>query len=141
MRAATIYRRVYGEQHYLVAIALSNVAYALMQQAQYGEAESLFRKVIAAFSATLSPQNVNTGIARIKLGRTLLRAGKPAEAVPESLAGYRILSQQASPSISYLQAARADLAAAYEAIEQPAEAKRFRAERAAIELANAAPAR
>lgn len=141
MRAATIYRQVYGEQHYLVAIALSNVAYALMQQAQYGEAESLFRKVIASFSATLSPQNVNTGIARIKLGRTLLRAGKPAEAVPESLAGYGILSQQASPSISYLQAARADLAAAYEAIEQPAAAERFRAERAAIELANAAPAR
>ena len=107
MRAATIYRQGYGVQRYLVDIALSNVAYALMQQTQYGEVKSLFRKVIASFSATLSPQNVNTGIACIKLGRTLLHAGKPAEAVPESFAGYRVLSQQASPSISHLQAARA----------------------------------
>jgi serine/threonine-protein kinase len=140
MRAARIYQQVYGERHYLVAIALSNVAYAEMQQANYAEAEPLFRKVVDMFSTTLSPDNVNTGIARIKLGRTLLRAGRPAEAAPETLAGYRILTLQTSPSISFLQAARSDLADAYDAIGQPEEATRFRAERAAIEQANAAPA-
>ena len=132
MRAADIYRRVYGERHYLVAIALSNVAYAQMQQADYLGAEELFRRVIDIFSNTLAPDNVNTGIARIKLGRTLLRAGRPAEAVPETLAGYRTLSAQTNPSISYLQAARSDLAAAYDAIDEPQQASRFRAERATV---------
>lgn len=139
-RAANIYRQAYGAQHYLVAIALSNVAYARMQQGDFPQAEVLFRAVIGTFSDTLSPDNVNTGIARIKLGRTLLRAGRPAESVPESLAGYRILSAQASPSISYLQAARADLATAYEAINEPDKADRFRAERVAVDVARSAPA-
>jgi len=138
MRAADIYRQVHGEQHYLVAIALSNVAYAQMQQADYVRAEALFRRVIDTFSRTLGPANVNTGIARIKLGRTILRAGRPAEAVTETLAGYRILSAQTNPSISYLQAARADLATAYDAINEPQEAARFRTERSAVEAGNAA---
>ena len=81
---------------------------------------------------------MNTGIARIKLGRTILRAGRPAEAVTETLEGYRILSAQTNPSISYLRAARADLATAYDAINEPQEAARFRAERAAVEAGNAA---
>jgi serine/threonine-protein kinase len=88
------------------------------------------------FAETLSPDNVNTGIARIKLGRTLLRAGRYAEAEQESLAGYEILAKQASPSISFLRAARADLIAAYEALQQPERATRFRAENQAPDVDN-----
>jgi serine/threonine-protein kinase len=137
MRAADIYRNAYGERHYLVAIAQSNVAYAQMQQSDYAAAEALFRRVIETFSTTLAPDNVNTGIARIKLGRTLLRAGRPAEAVKETLAGYGILSRQTSPSISYLQAARSDLAAAYDAIREPDQARHFRAEHSEVENGSA----
>jgi serine/threonine-protein kinase len=127
-RAADIYRSVHGDRHYLVAIELSNVAYMHMQRQDYGVAEALFRNVIPLFAETLSPDNVNTGIARIKLGRTLLRAGRYAEAEQESLAGYEILAKQASPSISFLRAARTDLIAAYEAMLQSDKAARFRAE-------------
>ncbi len=127
-QAAGIYRNVYGDHHYLVGIALSNVAYMQMQQGKYAVAEPLFRQVIDLFKSTLGPDNVNTGIAHIKLGRTLLRAGRQRGASVETMAGYEILAKQTSPSISYLRAAREDLVAAHEALGQREQAARFREE-------------
>jgi len=130
-RVAEIYRSVYGDQHYLVAIALSNVAYNYLNQKDYARAEPLFRDVIRRFTETLSAGNVNTGIAQIKLGRTILRQNRYKEAAEETMAGYEILSKQANPAISYLQAARKDLAAEYDGLNQPQLAAKFRAELAA----------
>ncbi|MFO1466737.1 MAG: serine/threonine-protein kinase [Steroidobacteraceae bacterium] len=132
-RTAAIYERVYGQHHYLLAIARSNVANVYMLKKDYKSAEVLFRDVIGLFTETLSATNVNTGIARIKLGRTLLRAQRPAEAVQETLAGYEVLAGQTSPSISYLRAARTDLVAAYEALGSSEQAQRFRAELLAMD--------
>ena len=132
-REAEIYRSVYGDHHYLVAIALSNVAYARMNMKDYTRAEQLFRDVVRRFTETLSADNVNTGIARIKLGRTLLRENRFQEASVETLAGYQILAKQANPSIGFLQAARKDLAAEYEALHQPEDAAKYRAEYAQVE--------
>jgi len=132
-RVADIYRKVYGDHHYLVAIALSNVAYNYLNQKDYARAEELFRDVVQRFTETLSADNVNTGIAHIKLGRTLLRENKYADAQVESLAGYQNLTKQANPGTSYLRAARRDLAAEYDALNQPAQAARFRAELASAE--------
>jgi serine/threonine-protein kinase len=84
--------------------------------------------VVRRFTDTLSGDNVNTGIARIKLGRTLLRENRYEEASVETRTGYEILSKQTSPSISYLRAARRDLVAEYGALNQPQEAARFQAE-------------
>jgi eukaryotic-like serine/threonine-protein kinase len=125
----------------LVAIELSNVAYMRMKQADYEAAEALFRKVIPLFAETLSADNVNTGIARIKLGRTLRLAGRYAQAEQESLAGYEIVAKQASPSISFLRAARDDLVAVYDVTQQPEKAERFRAEIDALERTQAAQGR
>ena len=72
--------------------------------------------------------NINLGIVHIKLGRTLLRQNRYADAEPETLAGYEILIKQSSPSTSFIHAARKDLAAEYEALNQPQQASRFRAE-------------
>jgi eukaryotic-like serine/threonine-protein kinase len=132
-RSANIYTSVHGERHYFVAIALSNVAYMKMKQGDYSGAELLFRPVIQMFVDSLGADNVNTGIARIKLGRTLRLAGRLQDAEIESLAGYEILAKQASPSISYLRAARDDLVLIYEATERPKEAQRLREEIAALE--------
>lgn len=137
-RSADIYRSVHGERHYFVAIALSNVAYMHMKQGDYGNAESLFLSVIELFTDSLGADNVNTGIARIKLGRTLRLAGRYADAELESLAGYEVLANQASPSISFLRAARDDLVLIYEATQQTEKAVRFRDEIAALD-ADAAP--
>ncbi len=71
---------------------------------------------------------MNTGIARIKLGRALLRQDRWKEAERESRAGYEILHGKTDPSVSWLQAARQDLATDYEALGRPADARRVRAE-------------
>ncbi len=127
-RAADIYRAVYGDHHYLVAIALSNVAGISMDKKDYPRAEQLFRDVIRRYKETLPADNVNLAIAHIKLGRTLLRQNRYKDAESETLSGYAIVAKQSSPSTSFIRAARKDLAAEYEALNQPQEAARFRAE-------------
>ncbi|MBZ5663113.1 MAG: serine/threonine-protein kinase [Acidobacteriia bacterium] len=130
-RAADIYRAVYGDHHYLVAIALSNVASISYDKKDYTRAEQLFRDVVRRYKETLPADNVNTGIAYIKLGRTLLHQNRYQDAEASTMAGYEILSKQSSPSTSFIRAARKDLAAEYEALNQPQQAARFRAELAA----------
>jgi serine/threonine protein kinase/tetratricopeptide (TPR) repeat protein len=131
-----IYRAVYGDHHYLVAIALSNAAYVYVNKKEYARAEPMFRDVVRRFTETLGPDNVNTGIAEIKLGRTLLRENHYKEAEAETLAGYKTLIKQTSPSTSYIRAARKDLVADYDALKQPEQAAKFRGELAAAEAAS-----
>ena len=140
-RAADIYRAVYGDHHYLVAIALSNVAGITYDKKDYPRAEQLFRDVIRRYEETLPADNVNLAIAHIKLGRALLHDNRYKDAEPETRAGYEILIKQSSPSTSFIHAARKDLAAEYEALNQPQQAARFRAElaAAAAKPANANP--
>jgi serine/threonine-protein kinase len=131
-RAVDIYRAVYGDHHYLVAIALSNVAGIAMDKKDYPRAEQLFRDVVRRYNETLPADNVNTGIAHVKLGRTLLRENKYKDAEVETRAGYEILIKQSSSSSSFTRAARKDLAAEYDALNEPQKAARFRAELAEV---------
>ena len=133
LRVADIYRSIYGDRHYLVAIALSNVAYVKLNRKDYPAAESGFRDVVRRFTATLGVDNVNTGIAQIKLGRVLLKEGRFQEAEEHTHAGYDNLTRQANPGISFLQAARKDLAAEYQALGQLQLAQRYRLELTAHE--------
>jgi hypothetical protein len=64
-------------------------------------------------------------VARIKLGRVLLLQNRFAEAEPETLAGYRILSPQMKPSTSWLVNARKDLRISYTALGHPERAGEF----------------
>ena len=127
-RAADIYRSVYGDHHYLVAIALSNVAGVAMDKKDYPRAERLFRDVIRRYQESLPADNINLAIARIKLGRTLLRENRFKEAESETQSGYLILAKQSSPSTSFVRGALKDLAAEYEGLNQPQQAAKFRAE-------------
>jgi len=127
-RVVEIYRSIYGDHHSHVAIALSNVASIRMDKKDYPAAEQIYRDVVRRFVEALSADNVNTGIAHIKLGRTLLREKKFNQAEIETLAGYKILSKQTSPSTSFIRAARKDLVAEYEALKHPGDAAKFRAE-------------
>ena len=102
------------------------------QGARDAGAEKIFRDVIRRYSETLPADNVNLGIAHVKLGRTLLRQNRYADAESETRAGYEILIKQSSPSTSFTRAARKDLAAEYDALNQPQQAARFRAELAAV---------
>ena len=127
-RMLDVYRQVYGADHYLIGIATSNLASVLTERGQYREAERLYRQAIAIYERAQSPTHLNAGIGRIKLGRVLLRQGRLVEAEQESLAGYRILAGQVTPSVSWLQSARTDLAAIYDALGKPEDAARYRAE-------------
>ncbi len=139
-RMAEIYRSVYGKKHYLIGIALSNLASVYMKRKEYPRAEKIMRQAIAIFTETLSPGHLNTGIAEIKLGRILAREHRYAEAVKQSREGYEILIRQTSPSVSWLMAARKDLADEYEALKQPQQAAKFRAELAKAENSSASAA-
>jgi len=130
-RMIEIYKSVYHDQHYLIGIAVSNLASVEMERKQFARAEQLYREAVRRFTETQSAEHLNTGIARIKLGRALLRQARYQEAEGEALAGYRILSKQASPSVSWLKNARKDLTAIYEALHQPEKVKQFQAEIAA----------
>ena len=133
-RVLAIYRRTYGESHSTVATALSNLASVDLSRQDHVAAERGFRAAVAMYAATLSPTHRNTAIARIKLGRSLLRQRRFADAARESLAGYEILVKESEPAISFLQAARRDLAAAYDALGDAATAERFRQEEEAVRL-------
>jgi eukaryotic-like serine/threonine-protein kinase len=125
---ASIYRSVYGEHHYLLATALSNLASVYTAQNEWPRAEKIFRQVIPIYVETLSVDNINTGIARIKLGRTVLRQHRYAEAETESRAGYDILVKKMDPQVSWLVNARKDLIEEYDALHRPDDAAKFRAE-------------
>jgi eukaryotic-like serine/threonine-protein kinase len=132
-RVVDIYRAIYGDHHYYVAVALSNIGAVNMDRKDYPRAETIFRDVVRRFTEALGPDNVNTGIARLKLGRTLLREGHIKDAQPETLAGYQILVKQTSQSTSFMHSARKDLTAEYEALNQTTEAARYRAELAQMD--------
>jgi eukaryotic-like serine/threonine-protein kinase len=133
LRMVDIYRQVYGEHHYLFAVALSNLGSVYSGQEQWLRAEKIYRQVIPIFIESQSATHINTGVARIKLGRTLLRQNRFTEAETESRAGYEILIKQMDPKVSWLVNARKDLAEEYDALKQPEQAARFRAETAALD--------
>jgi eukaryotic-like serine/threonine-protein kinase len=132
-RMADIYRSVYGEHHELLAVALSNLGSVYLEKKQYARAEQIFRDVVQRFTEAVSANHLNTGIARIKLGRALLHQHSYQEAEVESRSGYEILFQQASPSMTWLKNARADLAEEYNELKQPQKAAEFRAELAKLD--------
>jgi serine/threonine-protein kinase len=127
-RMRAIYREVYEPGHYLVGIATSNLASVLTEKKAYRDAERLYREAIAIYERAQSPTHLNVGIGRIKLVRVLLRQQRFAEAERDLLAGYRILTAQATPTVSWQQSARTDLAASYDALGRKADAEKYRAE-------------
>jgi serine/threonine-protein kinase len=108
-RMRNIYQQVYGVDHYLYALSVSNLASVYLAEGQYTRAEPMFREAAQRYAAALSPDHIFTGVARIKLGRTLLRMGRYREAHAETDAGRRIVEKQATPSVSWLEQARKDL--------------------------------
>jgi hypothetical protein len=84
-----------------------------------------------ATELTKQADNVNTGIAHGKLGRTLLREKRYKDAEAETRAGYEILIKQSSSATSFVRGTRKDLIAEYEALK----AARFRVELAKAQKA------
>jgi eukaryotic-like serine/threonine-protein kinase len=58
-----IYHSIYGQHHYLVGIALSNLGGAYAGKKDWPRAEALFRQAVQMFTETQSANHINTGIA------------------------------------------------------------------------------
>ena len=125
-RMLRIYETVYAGKHWLVGVAEANLASTYMDEKRYEDADALFRRAIAMLLATLPPDHMQTAITRIKLGHALGLQHRWSEAQGPLLDGYRTLSGQTSPSVSWLKAARKDLAAMYDALGKPDSAAAFR---------------
>jgi len=132
-RQADIYRSVYNGKHFYIGSALANLGGVYMERKQYVRAERSFRDALQIYAETLPANHLNVAIARIKLGRSLLPQHRYADAEIESLAGYGILTKQSNSPANWLQNARKDLVAEYEALRQPEKAALFRAELADAE--------
>jgi serine/threonine-protein kinase len=115
-----------------MAVAEANLGSVCLDRKQWTRAEQFFRQALQLYVETQGADHVNSAIAHIKLGRALLRQLRYQEAEEHTLAGYQILSKQASPSVTWLQSARKDLAAIYDALQEPEKAKKFLAERLAV---------
>jgi serine/threonine-protein kinase len=124
-RMAALYRAANGDAHFTVAVALSNRATVYTEQGQYARAETIYRDVVRRFARAQGADHINTGIARIKLGRSLIRQRRWRDGIVESEAGYEVVRRQSEPGVSFLQAARKDLSEAYAALAQPAVAARW----------------
>lgn len=124
-RMAQVYGAANGDAHFTVAVALSNRATVFNEQQQYARAEAIYRDVVRRFTKAQGAEHMNTGIARIKLGRSLVRQKRWAAGAAESEAGYTIVSRQAEPGVSFLQAARKDIAEALLALGRPAESAKW----------------
>jgi eukaryotic-like serine/threonine-protein kinase len=135
-RMLDIYRAAYGNEHYLIAVALSNISTVDARRGNYAEAERVMHEVVARFTAALSADHMNTGIARIKLGHTMVKQRKWAGGAAECLAGYDILVKQKAQQQVWLKMAREDLGIAYAATGDTASAARFTAELAAMHVSN-----
>ncbi|NOT33902.1 MAG: tetratricopeptide repeat protein [Candidatus Eisenbacteria bacterium] len=127
-RMIDIYHAAYGDKHQLIGIALANLGSVYMERKDFRGAERTYREALDRYGETLPADHLYIGIARIKLGRALLRQARHREAEQSTLAGYEIVTRQADPAVSWLQNARKDLVADYEALREPEKAAKFRAE-------------
>ena len=111
-----------------MGIASSNIGGVYTARGDQQRAEPFYREAIATFVATQGAQHLNTGIARLKLGDSLVAQGRYDEAEKELLTGYGILTKQTSPSVSWLTRARENLVKLYTVWHQPEKARKFQAE-------------
>ena len=73
------------------------------------------------------PDHIDVAIARIKLGGLLSHGERYEEAVRELTAGYEILMAQVNPSMSWIEHAREELIACFEALGDTDRAAELRA--------------
>ncbi len=133
-REVDIYRLAYGDVDYRVAVALGNLASVYQAEGHYAKCESLLLDVVCRFRRAVGADNVNTGMAQVRLGRTLLHENKYSASAAHSLAGYEILAKQLNPDSGWLSGARHDLAIDYAALGEPQKAEQFKAKPATAAL-------
>jgi eukaryotic-like serine/threonine-protein kinase len=117
-KVVEIYRSIYGDVDYRVAVGLGNLASVYCAEKRYQVCERMLDDVVERFTNALGASNINTGMAQVRLGRTLLHEEKYKEAEQHSLTGYGTLSRQTSSQTTYVQGALHDLIEDYTALNR-----------------------
>ena len=138
-RQAEIYKSVYGDKHQQYGTALANLAGVYADRKDFTKAEQLYRDALKLYTAALPPGHMNIAITRVKLGSVLLREGRYSDAESESLAGYDLLTQQTTPPAKWVRAARTDLAAEYDGLNDAEKAAKIRAQLSGPPVSAAVP--
>ncbi|MCC6652289.1 MAG: serine/threonine protein kinase [Candidatus Eisenbacteria bacterium] len=128
LRMLDIYRAAFDDKHYLIGLAITNLGAVDMDRGRPAAAERHFREALRRYSTTLPADHAFVGITRLRLGRSLLRQQRFAEALTESGAGIELLLARGKAPKEWLRAGREDLVAEYEALGRPEEAKAVRRE-------------
>ncbi len=127
-RQADIYRAVYGEKNQQLGAAVANLAGLYSDRKDYARSEQLFRDALKLYAGSLPAGHLNIAIAHVRLGGVLLRDKRYSDAEGESLAGYELLMKQSTPPAHWVETARSDLLAEYDAMDQSEKAAKIRAE-------------
>jgi serine/threonine-protein kinase len=126
-QAMEIWEKVFGDQHQFIAIAYSNLGSVCLGEKNYACAEKNYREAVRRFDLA-SPDALNDAIGHQKLGRTLIKEGRFADAQPHALAAYNYLVKHMNPADTYLANARKDLASIYDGLRDSEKAAHYRSE-------------
>jgi serine/threonine protein kinase/lipopolysaccharide biosynthesis regulator YciM len=138
-RAADIYKTSAGPTDYRVAVVTANLATVYADQKRYPQSEQAFKDALTILSVARPDTNdIDTAIDRVKLGRTLLLEHRYKEAEQQSRTGFESLLKQTSPQTNFVQGARQDLIAIYEALNDHEKAVVVSKELSAADLNQAA---
>lgn len=127
-RMLTIERTIHSGRAERMAMGLVNLAGVFSERGDHRRAEALVREALSSYAQVLPAGHVKTATARVSLGHELVLQKRFAEAEVELSGGYAILTEKASPRIGALKTAREDLVATYDALKQPDQSAKFRAE-------------
>jgi hypothetical protein len=78
----------------IFAVALSIPGSVYSSCEEWPRADKIYGQEISTFTELQSAKHIDTGVARIKLGRALLRQNRYAEAEAETRAGYEIRNHE-----------------------------------------------
>ena len=81
---ADIYEKVHHGKHYLIGVALSNLADVEQRSGHNAQSQELFRKVLAVYKEALPEDHPLQGIGRVRFGHALMAAGQAGEAATQS---------------------------------------------------------
>jgi serine/threonine protein kinase/tetratricopeptide (TPR) repeat protein len=127
-RQAEVYKAVYGEKSQQFGAAIANLAGVYVDRKDLAKGEELYREALQIYTEALPPTHLNIAIARVRLGNVLLREKRYTTAETETRAGYELLLQQSTPPSHWVQVARTDLLAEYDAMNDAEKAAKIRTE-------------
>jgi tetratricopeptide (TPR) repeat protein len=125
-RALDIDRSLIGDDSLRTAVVKVDLADVDILETKYADADVLLNPAVRRIAASFPAGDIHIGAAESSWGRALLHLGRYREAETQLTLGYQNLQKQPQPPLARLQQVRQDLAAAYDALGQPEQAKQFR---------------